>query len=202
MAGKYPQCTATTEAGDRCRRTTCRYASFCAAHKAYRAATVEHPKRRPWCLCRARAPKKGGTIGSYAIATQRQNEAQFKESHHSGRATHTAKIKGDYSTAIGGGESHAQRHRNAQYRGEFRRASDKNSNLTLQEPFLKLTNSIKHPNLPQQNSNAVQKKRRYPLMKISRPSRRRGPDRRRGWQAQAPLAVTFRFHVPVGDWKK
>ena len=27
-------------------------------------------------------------------------------------------------------------------------------------------------------------------------------DVRRGWQAQAPLAVTFRFHVPVGDWKK
>ena len=25
-------------------------------------------------------------------------------------------------------------------------------------------------------------------------------DVRRGWQAQAPLAVTFRFHVPVGDW--
>jgi hypothetical protein len=24
-------------------------------------------------------------------------------------------------------------------------------------------------------------------------------DVRRGWQAQAPLAVTFRFHVPVGD---
>ena len=79
--------------------------------------------------------------------------------------------------------------------------SDKNSNLTLQEPFLKLTNSIKHPNLPQQNSNAVQKKRRYPLIKFSRPSRRRGPDRRRGWQAQAPLAVTFRFHVPAGDWQ-
>ena len=78
--------------------------------------------------------------------------------------------------------------------------SGKNSSSALQEPFLKLTNSIKHPNLPQQNSNAVQKKRRYPLMKISRPSRRRGPDRRRGWQAQAPLAVTFRFHVPVGDW--
>jgi hypothetical protein len=46
--------------------------------------------------------------------------------------------------------------------------SAKNSNLTLQEPFLKLTNSIKHPNLPQQNSNAVQKKRRYPLIKFSR----------------------------------
>ena len=27
-------------------------------------------------------------------------------------------------------------------------------------------------------------------------------DVRRGWQAQAPLAVTFRFHVPVGGWKK
>ena len=46
--------------------------------------------------------------------------------------------------------------------------SDKNSSSTLQEPFLKLTNSIKHPNLPQQNSNAVQKKRRYPLIKFSR----------------------------------
>ena len=23
---------------------------------------------------------------------------------------------------------------------------------------------------------------------------------RRGWQAQTPLAVTFRFHVPVVDW--
>ena len=39
-------------------------------------------------------------------------------------------------------------------------------------------------------------------MKISPPSRRRGPDRRRAWQAQAPLAVTFRFHVPVGVGKK
>ena len=45
---------------------------------------------------------------------------------------------------------------------------DRNSSSTLQEPFLKLTNSIKHPNLPQQNSNAVQKKRRNPLIKISR----------------------------------
>ena len=67
--------------------------------------------------------------------------------------------------------------------------SAKNSNLTLQEPFLKLTNSIKHPNLPQQNSNAVQKKRRYPLIKFSRASRRRGPDLWRGFEPQAHLAV-------------
>ena len=52
--------------------------------------------------------------------------------------------------------------------GGLMQVSDKNSSLTLQEPFLKRTNAIKHPNLPQQNSNDVQKKRRYPLLKFSR----------------------------------
>ena len=36
--------------------------------------------------------------------------------------------------------------------------------------------------------------------KFSRPRGRPLVLMRGGWQAQAPLAVTFRFHVPVGDW--
>ena len=47
--------------------------------------------------------KKGDTIGSYIIATKRQTEAAFLKSHPSGRATHTALVKGEWFTATGVG---------------------------------------------------------------------------------------------------
>ena len=100
---KYPQCTATTKAGDRCRRTTCRYASFCAIHKSYRAAQSNIPNAGRGAFA-AHELKKGGTIGSCIIATKRQNEAEFLKSHPSGKATHSAKVKGEFFTALGAGD--------------------------------------------------------------------------------------------------
>ena len=103
MADLCPQCTATTKAGARCRRTTYRYApSFCASHKAYRVAQSNIPNAGRGAFA-ARNMKTGGTIGSYVIATKRQNKAEFLESHPSGRATHTAIIKGEYFSATGVG---------------------------------------------------------------------------------------------------
>ena len=97
---KCPQCTATTKIGDRCRRTTCRYAPYCASHKAYRVAQSNIPNagRGTFAVCDL---KKGSTIGSYIIATKRRNKAEFLESHPIGRATHTALVKGGYFTATG-----------------------------------------------------------------------------------------------------
>ena len=97
-----PQCTATTKAGDRCRRHTCRYAPFCASHKAYRVAQSNIPNAGRGAFA-VRDLLKGSTVGSYVIATKRQNKAEFLESHPSGRATHTAIVKGDYYTATGAG---------------------------------------------------------------------------------------------------
>ena len=125
MVEKYPQCTATTKAGDRCRRTTCFYAPFCAVHKAYRAAQSNIPNAGRGAFA-ARDLKKGDTIGSYVIATKRQNETEFRESHPSGRATHTAKLKGTFHRDRGG-QSHAQRHRNAQHSGLRRWAKQRSS---------------------------------------------------------------------------
>ena len=47
--------------------------------------------------------KKGDTIGTYVVATIKQTEAQFRDEHPSGRATHTAKIGSHYYTALGAG---------------------------------------------------------------------------------------------------
>ena len=102
-----PQCTATTKAGDRCRRHTCRYAPFCASHKAYRVAQSNIPNAGRGAFA-VRDLKKGSTIGSYVIATKRQNKAEFLESHPSGRATHTAIVKGDYYTATGAAGNRTQ----------------------------------------------------------------------------------------------
>ena len=103
MTEKCPQCTAKTKAGDRCKRATCRYAPFCAAHKVYRAGQSNIPNAGRGAFA-ARDLKRGDTIGSYVIATIKQTEAEFKESHPSGRATHTAKVKGDFFTATGAGD--------------------------------------------------------------------------------------------------
>ena len=102
MPDKCPQCIATTAKGIRCLRTTCRYAPFCASHKAYRVAQSNIPNAGFGAFA-VRDLKKGSTVGSYVIATKRQKKAEFLESHPSGRATHTAIIKGDYFTATGVG---------------------------------------------------------------------------------------------------
>ena len=98
-----PQCTAKTKAGDRCKRTTCKWAPLCAARKAYRVAPskIYGAGRGAFAV---RDLKKGGTIGSYTIATAKQTEAHFRDEHPSGRATHTAKIKNHYYTVLGAGD--------------------------------------------------------------------------------------------------
>ena len=72
------------------------------AHKAYRVAQSNIPNAGRGAFA-VRDLKKGSEIGSYVIATKRQNKAEFLESHPSGRATHTAIVKGDYYTATGAG---------------------------------------------------------------------------------------------------
>ena len=102
MPDKCPQCTATTKAGDRCKRTTCKWAPFCAAHKAYRVGPSEIDGAGRGAFA-TRSLKKNSTIGSYVIATVKQTEAQFRDEHPSGRATHTAKIGSHMYTALGAG---------------------------------------------------------------------------------------------------
>ena len=99
---RCPQCIAKTKAGDRCKRTTCKWAPFCAAHKAYRVGPSEIDGAGRGAFA-TRSLKKGSTIGSYVIATVKQTEAQFRDEHPSGRATHTAKIGSHYYTALGAG---------------------------------------------------------------------------------------------------
>ena len=97
-----PQCTATTKAGGRCLRRTCKWAPFCAAHKAYRVgpSEIDGAGRGAFAV---RDLKKNDTIASYVVATIKQTEAQFRDEHPSGRATHTAKIGSHYYTALGAG---------------------------------------------------------------------------------------------------
>ena len=99
---RCPQCIGTTKAGDRYRRHTCKWAPLCAAHKAYRVgpSEIDGAGRGAFAV---RDMKKGTTLGSYVIATVKQTEAQFKDEHPSGRATHTAKIGSHYYTALGAG---------------------------------------------------------------------------------------------------
>ena len=102
MADFCPQCTATTKAGGRCLRRTCKWAPFCAAHKAYRVGPSEIDGAGRGAFA-TRSLKKNSTLGSYTIATVKQTPAEFKESHPSGRATHSAKIGGYFYTALGAG---------------------------------------------------------------------------------------------------
>ena len=93
------RCIGTTKAGDRCKRTTCKWAPFCAAHKAYRVgpSEIDGAGRGAFAV---RDLKKNGTIATYVVATIKQMEAQFRDEHPSGRATHTAKIGSHYYTAL------------------------------------------------------------------------------------------------------
>ena len=97
-----PQCTGTTKTGERCKRTTCRYAPFCAAHRAFTIDDSTLPGAGKVFFA-ARPLKKNGTIGDYTIATIKQNETEFLEDYPDSRATHTAKINGSYYTALGTG---------------------------------------------------------------------------------------------------
>ena len=76
MPDKFPQCIARTAKGEQCKRTTCRYAPFCASRKAYRVAQSNIPNAGRGAFA-VRDMKKGGTIGSYVIAKKRQTEAEF-----------------------------------------------------------------------------------------------------------------------------
>ena len=98
-----PQCTGTTKTGGRCRRTTCRYAPFCAAHKAFRVGDSTLPDAGKGAFA-ARALKRGDTVGDYTIATLAQTEVEFLETYPDKRATHTAKIDDTYYTALGTGK--------------------------------------------------------------------------------------------------
>ena len=102
MPDKCPQCTSTTKTGDRCKRTTCKFAPYCFAHKAYRVgpSEIDGAGRGAFAV---RELKKNSTVGTYVIATVKQTEAQFRDEHPSGRATHTAKIGSHYYTALGAG---------------------------------------------------------------------------------------------------
>ena len=97
-----PQCTATTKAGDRCKRTTFKFTPYCFAHKAYRVgpSEIDGAGRGAFAV---RDLKKGDTIATYVVATIKQTEAQFRDEHPSGRATHTAKIGSHMYTALGAG---------------------------------------------------------------------------------------------------
>jgi len=98
-----PQCTAKTKAGGRCKRTTCRYAPFCAAHRAFTIDESTLPGAGKGIFA-SRPLKRSGTIGDYTIATIKQNETEFLESYPDSRATHTAKINDSYFTALGTGK--------------------------------------------------------------------------------------------------
>ena len=97
-----PQCTAKTKTGERCKRTTCRYAPFCAAHRAFAIDESTLPGAGKGIFA-SRPLKRSGTIGDYTIATIKQNETEFLESYPGPRATHTAKINEFYFTAPGTG---------------------------------------------------------------------------------------------------
>ena len=98
-----PQCTGTTKTGDRCRRRTCRYAPFCAAHKAFQVGDSTLPNAGKGAFA-PRALKRGETVGDYTIATLVQTESEFLEIYPDKQATHTTKIDDTYYTALGTGK--------------------------------------------------------------------------------------------------
>jgi len=105
MPEKCPQCISTTAKGDRCLRTTCRYAPFCASHKAYRIdqSTIPGAGRGGFA---ARPLKRGDTIANYTTATVQQSPAEFKASFSDKKLkpTHSARVGQFYYTALGTGK--------------------------------------------------------------------------------------------------
>ena len=101
-----PQCTANTKAGDRCRRHTCRFAPFCASHKAYRIdqSTIPGAGRGGFA---ARPLKRGDTIANFTTATVKQSPAEFKASYpdKKNKPTHSARVGQFYYTAMGNNDA-------------------------------------------------------------------------------------------------
>ena len=106
MPDKCPQCTANTKAGDRCRRHTCRFAPFCASHKAYRIdqSTIPGAGRGGFA---ARPLKRGDTIANFTTATVKQSPAEFKASYpdKKNKPTHSARVGQFYYTAMGNNDA-------------------------------------------------------------------------------------------------
>ena len=105
MPDKCPQCTANTKAGDRYRRHTCRFAPFCASHKAYRIDTSTIPGAGRGGFA-ARRLKKGDTLANFTTATVKQSPAEFKASYpdKKNKPTHSARVGQFYYTALGTGK--------------------------------------------------------------------------------------------------
>ena len=101
-AREVPNCIAKTAKGEQCKRTTCRYRTYCASHKAYRIdpSTIPGAGRGGFA---ARPLKRGDTIANYTTATVKQSPAEFKASFSdkTSRATHTARVGQFYYTALG-----------------------------------------------------------------------------------------------------
>ena len=97
-----PRRTALTKGGERCKRAICRYAPFCAAHKAFRVdeRTIPDAGRGFFYTKQLR---RGDTIGDCTIAIVDQSEDEFLASYPDARATHTSKIKDRYNAALGEG---------------------------------------------------------------------------------------------------
>ena len=102
MPDKCPQCIARTAKGEQCKRTTCRYAPFCASHKAYRIDTSAIPGAGRGGFA-ARPLKRGDTIANYTTATVKMSPAEFKASFSDKKIkpTHTARVGQFYYTALG-----------------------------------------------------------------------------------------------------
>ena len=104
MPDKCPRCIAITAKGEQCKRTTCRYAPFCASHKAFSVgqSTIPGAGRGGFA---ARSLKRGDTISNYITATVKQSPAEFKASFSDGRKpTHSARVGQFYYTALGTGK--------------------------------------------------------------------------------------------------
>ena len=84
-----PQCTAKTKTGERCKRTTCLYAPFCAAHRAFTIDESTLPGAGKGIFA-SRPLKRSDTIGDYTIATIKQNETKFLERATQTLGRHTA----------------------------------------------------------------------------------------------------------------
>ena len=103
MLERCPQCIAKTAKGEQCKRMTCKFAPYCASHRAYRIGTSTIPGAGRGGFA-ARPLKRGDTIANFTTATVKQSPAEFKASYPDGRGTHTARVGQFYYTALGTGK--------------------------------------------------------------------------------------------------
>ena len=103
MTEPCKRCIANTKKDTQCKRTKCRYAPFCAAHRAFNVGESTIPGVDKGLFATSNI-KQGETLGDYTIATVRQNETDFLQTYPDKRATHTALVNGVYYTAMGTGK--------------------------------------------------------------------------------------------------